>query len=202
MANLSRRQFSKLASATLLGLATSASISLTGCSAFANISAWIPVATTAIDGIVSLLGALVPPPAAAIISAVKAALADLGATIAQYNADTNPADKATLLSKIRTLLNDVASNFQNFLVQLNLAGNPIITIVIGLANIIFAAIAGFLNQLPPAPAAAKGTTLSSTYHIAGANHQIVPKLYKSVGEFKKDFNAVCVADGHPEIAIK
>jgi hypothetical protein len=199
---ISRRDFGKRTGMGIIGVLFAGAFGMTGCSAFADISAWIPVATTAIDSIVSLLGALVPPPAAAIIAAVKVALLDLGATITQYNADTNPADKATLLTKIRTLLNDVASNFQNFLVQLNLAGNPIITIVIGLANIIFAAIAGFLNQLPPAPAAAQGVTLTSTYHVAGANHQIVPKLYKSVGEFKHDWNTVCTADGHPEIAIQ
>lgn len=204
---LSRRQFSKLTSATLLGIAASLSLSLTGCSAFADISAWIPLATAAIDGIVTVLGALMPPGAGAIVALVKAGLADLAAAIAQYNGDSDPSHKATLLARIRTLLNDVALNFQAFLNSLNLGANPIITVIIGLSNVILAAIAGFQGQLPaPAPAAgggsAKGMTVSTSYTLGGKRFPIVPKYYKRAADFARDYNAVAVADGFPQIVIK
>lgn len=206
LSHLSRRQFSKLTSATILGIAASLSLSLTGCSAFADISAWIPLATAAIDGIVTVLGALMPPGVSTIVALVKAGLADLAAAIAQYNADSDPAHKATLLARIRTLLNDIALNFQAFLNSLNLGANPIITVIIGLSNVILAAIAGFMGQLPAPPAtgggSAKGMTVSTSYTLGGKRFPIVPKYYKRAADFARDYNAVAVADGHPEIVIR
>jgi len=177
----------------------SAPFSMTGCGIFSDISAWIPTAIIAVNGIVSLLGALVPSPAMAIVVLIDAALNSLKATIDQYNADTNPADKATLLAKIRTILVDISSNFQSFLNALNIGNNPIVTIVIGLANIILSAIAGFINALPAAGAGTK--MASATLTLGGKTMPVVPKLYKNVKDFQADYNEVCKINNHPEIEI-
>jgi hypothetical protein len=158
---------------------------------------WIPVGIAAVDSIVALLGPLVPPGAAAIITLVKAGFASLSAVVAEYNADTNVADKATLLAKIRTLLKDIADNFGTFLNQLNLGTNPIVIIVMGLARIILNALAGFLGQLPAGP-----TAMATSVRIGNQTLTITPKYYKNVKDFKSDFNAVATINHHPEIALR
>lgn len=198
--NINRRIFIKNSSFSLLVLAIGSVASLSGCTAgsvFTNILSWIPTAVSAINGIVTVLGPFMPPGSAAIITLIDAALASLSATITEYNNDTNAADKATLLAKIRTILNDVSTNFQSFLNTLGLGTNPIVAVVIGLANIILSAIAGFLNQIPQSP-----TTTSISYRLNGMSHTVTPKLYKSVKAFKSDYNAMCVANNHPEIELK
>jgi hypothetical protein len=164
---------------------------------------WIPVGLAAVDSIITLLGPLVPPGAIAIITLVKAAFADLSAAITQYNNDTNPADKDSLLAKIKTILKDIADNFQSFLNALNLARNPIVNIVLGLANIFIAAIMGFLGQLPVTKTpTAKDTSLVKSVKVGGQSIQVVPKFYKNVAEFKSDWNQTAMSKGHPEAEIK
>jgi hypothetical protein len=201
MMEFTRRIFNKGAASTALLAFTSAltSLVMTGCGVFSDILLWIPIGLTAIQGIVTVLGPLVSPGATAIIVLIKAAFADLSATITQYNNDTNPADKATLLAKIRTVLNDIVANFQSFLDSLNIGNNPIETVVIGLANVVLAAIAGFLGKLPAPVAGTK--VMSTSFRMSGKMYTVVPKYYKRVGDFKTDYNAVCAADGHVEIEI-
>jgi hypothetical protein len=170
---------------------------MTGCGIFSDILAWTSVAGVALDGIVTVLGSFLPPGGAQIILAIKAFLSDLAGAVTEYQNDTNPADKATLLAKIRTLLSDIASNFQTFLSQLNLGNNPIVSIVLGLAQVILAAIMGFLGQLP-----ATGRTLSATVTLGGKSLSVTPKYYKNVQQFKSDYNAVCAANSHAEIEIR
>jgi hypothetical protein len=195
---LSRREFGKKTSFGLMALATGASVSLTGCNVFDDILAWVPVGIAAINGIVTVLGPLVPPPALAIITLVKAAFADLTAAITQYRNDTNPADKDTLLHKIRTILADIVTNFQSFLDALNLGSNPIEAIVIGLASVILSAIEGFLGQLPqPTPVPAPATV-----RLGSRTMPITAKFYKNTKDFKSDYNQVAEIFHHPEIDLR
>ena len=199
--NITRRSFGKLTSGSLLALATGTSITLTGCNVFSDILSWIPVGITAINGILTVLGTLVPPGALFIISQVKSGFADLAAAVREYQADTNPADKSTLLEKIRTLLLDIVTNFQGFLNQLNLGTNTIVNIVIGLAQVVLSALMGFLGQLPTAPATSKRIA-PVTFNVGGKQNVIVPHFYKTIQEFKSAYNSVATADGHPELNIK
>ena len=196
MKTVTRRDFGKLAGTGVLSLAAVGSMEFSGCSStvFSQILSWIPIGISAITGIVTVLGPLVPPQALLIIGLVKAAFADLSATVN----DPNPADKATWLAKIRTILNDIVTNFQSFLAQLNLGGNPIEAIVLGLAQVVLSALAGFLGQLP----AAGGKTVSETFRIGrGRLVAYTPHFYKSVNEFKTAYNSVCVANNHQEVEI-
>lgn len=194
---ITRRAFGKATSFVLLGFTAIFSSFLAGCGFVTDIEVWIPVAIVAINGIVTVVGTLMPPGALTFITLVKASLSDLDATVTQYANDTNPADKATWEAKISTILNDIASNFQSFLTALNLGDNPIVNIVIGLANVLLAAIAGFLGQLP-----ATSKSLSMSLRVGSKTMTVVPKFYKNVKDFKHDYNAVAIADGHPEIQIK
>lgn len=196
MENFTRRLFGKYAGTALLALATGASaVTMVGCNVVSSIMTWIPIGLTALEGIVTLLGPFIGPGATAIIVLIKAAFADLAAAVSQYNADTNPLDKATLLAKIRTFLAAIVAHFQDFLNALNLGNNPIVNIVIGLVGIILSAIEGFMGQLPPPVA------LTTSFHVGTRTEAITPKFYKSVGAFKADFNRVASANGHPEVEI-
>lgn len=192
---VSRRQFTSTA---LFGAFVSVlPLALMGCGIFSDILTWTAVAGVALDGIVTVLGNFMPPGGAALITAIKSFLTDLAGAVTEYQNDTNPADKATLLAKIRSLLSDIATNFQSFLSQINLGNNPIVNIVLGLAQVILAAIAGFLGQLP----AAGTKILSSSVSIGGKSITVVPKYYKRVADFKSDYNSVCAANGRTEIEI-
>lgn len=200
MLKQSRRQFS---STLLLALsALSLPFTMTGCGVFDDILLWVPIGLTALQGIVIVLGPLIGPAASAIITLIKAAFADLSGAVTAYKNDTNPADKATLPAKIRTFLGDIVTHFQDFLAALNLGNNPIVAIVIGLANVILAAVMGFMGQLPaPAGSATKSTTLATSYHVGARQFTVTPKFYKRVSDFKHDYNAAATAGGHPEISI-
>lgn len=197
MLKQSRRQFS---STLLLALsALSAPFAMSSCGVFDDILLWVPIGLTALQGIVIVLGPLIGPAASAIIILIKAAFADLSAAVTAYKNDTNPADKATLLAKIRTFLGDIVTHFQDFLAALNLGNNPIVAIVIGLANVILAAVMGFMGQLPAT--GTKTTTLATSYHVGARQFTVVPKFYKRVSDFKRDYNVAATAGGHPEISI-
>lgn len=194
---ISRRNYSKLCgSAVLWCLAGGAPFALMGCGLFSDILTWTSVAGVALDGIVAALGSFMPPGGGQIIQLIKAFLTDLAGTVTEYQADTNPADKATLLLKIRTLLGDISTNFQGFLGQLNLGSNPILNIVLGLAQVILAAIAGFLGQLPTPSA------IPVKLMVSGKPLTITPKYYKHIQQFKSDWNSVCIMYSHPELEIR
>jgi hypothetical protein len=194
--DMNRRSFAKYTGIGLLGLTINFE-SCTASSVFNSILTWIPIGVSAIQGIVTLLGALVPPQATAIITLVNAGFASLLATVTQYENDTNPADKATILAKIHTILADIVTNFKSFLGALNLGNNPIEAIVIGLANIILAAIAGFINQLP-----VSNITTSMSYKLDRKSITVIPKYYKNVAQFKLDYNTEANSHGHPELDLK
>jgi len=193
---ISRRNCNKLWGSVALFLAAGISPFATGCGIFSDILAWTNIAGIAIDGIVNVLGPFMPPGGGQIIQLIKAFLTDLAGTVTEYENDTNPADKATLLAKIRTLLGDIATNFQSFLAQINLGANPIVNVVIGLAQVILAAIAGFLGQLPT-PA-----TIPLRFSVSGKPLVVAPVYYKRVSDFKAAYNAVCIADGHTELELR
>jgi hypothetical protein len=197
---LSRRDLGKYTGSGLLWLAAGFSaLTMQGCNVFDSIMTWIPIGLTALQGIVIVLGPLIGPGAAAIIVLIKAAFADLSAAVSEYNADTNPADKATLLAKIRTFLGDIVAHFKDFLNALNLANNPIVAIVVGLAGVIISALMGFLGQLPTTAGA---KAVSGAFTLGGKSYPVAPKFYKRVSDFKHDFNSVATTNGHPEISIK
>jgi hypothetical protein len=193
---MNRRQFGKTTGIGLLAVVTGGSVFMEGCSVFADIVSWTNIAGIALDGIVTVLGSFMPAGGLVIINAIKAFLTDLAGAATEYQNDTNPADKATLLAKIRTLLADIATNFQSFLQQINLGSNPIINVVIGIAQVILGAIMGFMGQLP-----AGAKTLSATMTIGGKTMPVVPRYYKSANDFKRAYNDTVTSLGHPEIQI-
>ena len=194
---MSRRvMFSMVGKGSLL-LVLGSSMVMVGCTVFDDILTWIPVGLTALQGIVTVLGTLISPAAMQVIVLIKLGFTDLQAAVSQYNGDTNAADKATVLAKIRTILADLVTNFQSFLGDLSLGNNPVVNIVVGLANVILAAITGFEGQLP----ATTTKTLGTTFRVGNKVQTVVPKFYKKTSTFKSDYNAVCAQYNHPELEL-
>lgn len=197
---ISRRNFGKLWSSAALFVTAGTTPFLTGCNVFSDILNWTSVAGVAINEIVMALGPLMPPGAGPIILLIKAFLTDLAAAVTEYQGDTNPTDKATLLAKIRTILGDIATNFQAFLTQIT-GNNPVVGVVLALAQVLLSAIAGFLGELPtPTPPIVLMKIVSVT--IAGQTRAVTPKYYKRVQTFRADWNVVCVEEKHPELEIR
>jgi hypothetical protein len=195
---LTRREFEKWTAQSGFGLLVALVFGMTGCNVFDSIEAWVPTAILAINGIATVLGTLLTPGAGLILTSIKAFLAELAAAVKEYQADTNPADKNNALAKIRTFLQDVVDNFQNFLYVLNLGSNPIVKIVLGLVMVILSAIGGFMSQLP---LPAGGAPLAVRFQVDGKPVPITAKFYRRVSDFKADYNAVCAANGHAEIEL-
>ena len=191
---MTRRMFNRML------LLAGAGASLSGCNAEADLIDFIPYITEALGAITKILGSLMPPPAALIINTIEASLSLLGAALAEYKSDPNPADKATLLAKIETFLEDIGDNFQSFLDALGTAG-PIASVVLGIIQVVLSTIAWFAQEFGatvssaarPAIALARGRQLRATNQ-----YLYIAPTKRSVKEFKAAFNQVVYTNGHPE----
>jgi hypothetical protein len=190
---ISRREFGRLAGAVTLVLASAASIELSGCNVWTDIETWVPVGIAAFESVVTLVAPLASPAVTAIAETVKAGFAALAAAVNQY-ISAPASQKTTFLAKVQLIFEDIATNLQGFLNAVNVGtSNPIIKIVLGLVNIILSTIAGFVSQIGPA-------TASRVLRLAGQSTTVTP-VNRTKKSFKRDFNAACVAAGHPEAEI-
>jgi hypothetical protein len=191
---LTRRELFKVSGSSvgLYFMASSFTLLSGGCtfgSVFSQIQAWVPVGLNAFNGVLTILeGAGVINPIAGsavalLIQTIQAAFAQLAADVQAYQSITPP--PAGALAKIEATLGIIVTHFQAFLSSINISDNKIVTLVVGLVQIILSTIAGFQSQLPTAAAAA-----SRTLQVSGQTIAIVP-VKRSVKQFKKDFNAAC-----------
>jgi hypothetical protein len=97
----------------------------------------------------------------------------------------------------------IVGNIQSMLTQLGSGGGTVISTVAGLAEIIFSTIAAFVAQLPASTSATKLKTLvaSDSFRIGVNQFTYVPK-HRTRRAFKKDWNKVAAAGGHPEVELK
>jgi hypothetical protein len=183
-----------------LALVGAGGLTMVGCSVFNQIKLWVPIGITAFGSVVNMLqsaGIINPVEGStinALILTIKAAFAQILSDISQYQAIT-PAPVG-LLQKIKDGLEIVVTNIQTFLNTISVANNPIISLVTGLIQIILSTISAFQGQLPAAVAAHPVRSFS----VKGQVIIVTPK-HRSEKQFIKDFNATCVAYGHPEGAI-
>ncbi len=198
--NMTRRDFG-----LSLGVGALASgFILEGCGAnsatvFAQIEAWVAVGEKAFAGIVTLLGPFLPPGAQALIALVNAAFTTLLAAVQEY-LNSPAAGQPAILPKIEAALQAIADNIQMFLTALNITGNPIVAVVIGLAQLILATIAGFLNALPVAAGGAKTYRVRSVVTVGGVSAQVIPKR-RSLSSFRGAYNSIAESNGHSEIDL-
>jgi hypothetical protein len=191
---MNRRYFLQRAPLTAIGLrialgAGTIGIALTqeGCNLFDDILNFVPVGEAAVNSVLSILsanGVVLPMGLQEIIKLVEAGFTALTAAVKEYQSTTPPPVGA--LAKIQAAFKDVVDNFSTFLASLNVSGG-LLSIVAGIAQIIFSTIAAFVNRLP-APVG-RTMTVSASYRVASATVIIIPK-HRSVGQFKHDVDAV------------
>ena len=189
-----------------LSMSAGASILTEGCSesqVMTDIEHWAPVGKTAFDNIVTvLIEANVIPlgvPAKALIDDL---FDQLRLDAAAYLAINPPPVGA--LQNVQATFVTILNNLQAFLAGLNLPIGSLLNLIVMLAQIIFSTIAGFETDLP-----ASMTLLKGTLHgMVGTEIRVSQRSFKVVAQhrtnrsFKKDWNAVARAAGHPKTQIK
>lgn len=177
--NPTRRDFGKM---LLVGAVGFASIDLASCdqatlqTILTDIEDWAPTAEKAVNSILAIID---PTPAAQAAAAlVEGVINQLLADVQQY-LNTNP-PPVGLLAKIQAILQDVATNYQAFLNTINVT-SPAVGAVIAIAELVFAAISGFISQvLKHAPPAAKAKLKAlavtvSSFKFQGQSYSVKPK---------------------------
>ena len=196
MMNVTRRDFgASLGMGLLAGTAGVSGFLEAGrnpVSVWTDIETWLPKGIASFDAIVTLVDPLAAPGIDAFAELVRAGFAVLSAAVDQYIA-APAADKATFLGKVETAFNDVTHNINQFLAAISQSANPIVKLAVALATIILSTIEGFMQQIGPTPAP---VTLR-----VGAETITVPPVQRNKKTFVADFNAACVAGGHPELEI-
>jgi hypothetical protein len=190
---VSRRVFvgrSSFGAAALLVMASSGSMTLTGCSAqqvFTDIEKWVPAGEQDVNAIVAILAANGFPlgaAAQATVSLIEAALNQLLADVKIYLSVSPPPVGA--LQKIQAALEVIASNYQQFLQTISIPTSPLLSTIVALAELTVSTIAGFLSQLPTT------TGVSAAFLIVRVGNMqstVAPKI-RPLRVFKKDHNHI------------
>jgi len=183
---MNRRIFTKLASKTLLLMLTMGNaLFLAGCSVWSDILNWIPVGEAALNSILALLsanGVAIAPALQAIVTLIETAFNDLTAAVKEYQSTTPP--PAGALAKVQAAFKAITDQFSNFLSQLGVSGG-LLSVIAGIAQIVFSTIAGFVNQLPTTVALSQRSTVA----VGSKSFPVVAKK-RNVSQFKHDVNVV------------
>jgi hypothetical protein len=203
---MNRRTFLNRAARLVAAIAVlGVSLTLTGCSALTDLLNWIPVGLQAISSILSLLsgaGVVVGPAISTIIGLIQVGLADLRLAIVEYQSTVPP--PAGALAKIDTFLADLVSNIGNVLQQLPTGPASIITLVVGLFELVLSTIEGFLMQIPAAAAGALPKTdavFKRGMTVNGVAVSIGPRKNLTRRAFIRDYNRLVDAGGQPGAAL-
>jgi len=186
---ITRRQFGgHLVKGAAIATLAASTIELGGCSVFTDIENWVPVGEAALNSILAELAANNVPlssEAQAIVKDIEAGFDAITAAVQEYQSTTPPPVGA--LAKVQTAFKDVVDQLSAFLSNLALPGGNIVTLISGLASIVFSTIAAFLNKLP---ALATVTAIGPihSYRLSGLTYTVTAK-YRTRRGFKKDWNS-------------
>jgi hypothetical protein len=196
---MNRRNFGRTCFLALAGLVFMAPMALVGCADFGSVLNYI---TLTLGIIMTVAAPFLPPGISTIVALVKAGLADVSATVTQYDA-APAANKASLLDKINLIVTEVITNFQQLIAQLLPNAGPLTSLIENLAEDIIGAITGWVDDLagttstvPAQVTAAKAGTL----HLA--NTSIVIKPWKcDAKKYRATVNAQLTAAGRSDLAL-
>jgi hypothetical protein len=195
---LTRRQFQAQVAKGVAGLwvvrvartgaAITGVIFQAACGFVSDLENWIPVAIASMNSIKLILSTNGFPLSAnltAIFNDIIASLNAVKAAAVEYSSITPPPVGA--LQKLQDAIKAVTDQLGTFLQQLNLPGGNIVTLIVGLAQIIISTIMAFANKLPPAPAGAKVFRLSDSYRVSSVQFSVSPHE-RSRRQFRGDWN--------------
>lgn len=193
---LTRRKFNEqlAASIIVLRVAMAAELGgavfiLEGCGLVGDIETWVPVGIATMKSIELVLQSNGFPLSAAeqtIFNDVIAALNALTAAAQAYGATTPP--PATAIQKLQAAFNAVTAQMATFFQAIALPEGNVLSLIVGLANIIIGAIMGFQNKIPTPPAGANVFTMATKYQVASTSFSVKPKVYNHPRSFKSDYN--------------
>ena len=200
---LTRRAFAKLSTSGIgLFVAFGSLLSMTGCTLMDKISSYVGIGLSAFNSVIVILSTagVIPPglgvPIQLLITAVKAAFADVSAAIAAY--ENAPAgDKSTLLGKVTTALAAVELKLQQFWNDLSIPDVKLASLIESLLGLITSTISAFITQLPPAPKPAPPIPQPAQL----SRRLSAPPQKRTVSQFRKEFDAIVTAGGYPQNVI-
>ena len=191
MKAIGRRQFGKLIGVFTLLTTAGWSVVLEGCASFKQISGWVVTGLSSFQSVVDLLvgeglimvaiGSVID----LIIKGVKAAIADIGTAVDNYN-NAPAATKASLLGKISDALIAAQNEIAQFWNDLMIPDAKAASTVAGLLGLIVSTLSGFMAGLPAATKQLM-TFQKTLPRVAAA---------KSEGDFKKRFVAILESNGY------
>lgn len=194
---MNRRTFNKLSGMVIAALLMPATLLLTGCPSFTDISNWITVGLTSVQSIVDLLtgaGAISIPIGGIVdlaVKALKAGIGDIGAAVTAYN-NAPAANKATLLGKLGTAITAAQNALAQFWNDLTIPDPKLAATISGLMGIIASTLAYFQTQAP-APATVQLAVLPKRLSFTATKRN--PK------QFRDDFNTILKGNGFEKYAI-
>jgi hypothetical protein len=147
----------------------------------------VPTLLNALQVVLTLLSGSIPgiQQVIGIVQLIKLGVADLITAIQQWKATPT----SGTLNTIETLLANVAAEFQNLLGLV-----PGSSVAASLLNLIVSTLAGFLQNLPTPAGMKPQGRLALRFGIVAK--------YRSVGEFKKEFNRILVSSNQGQHQIK
>jgi hypothetical protein len=191
MKAIGRRQFGRLMGVFTILTTVGWSVLLEGCASFKQISGWVVTGLSSFQSVVDLLvgegivmvaiGSVID----LIIKGVKAAIADIGTAVDNYN-NAPAATKASLLGKISDALVAAQNEISQFWNDLSIPDAKAASTVAGLLGLIVSTLSGFMASLPAATRQLM-TFQKTLPRVAAA---------KSEGDFKKRFVAILESNGY------
>jgi hypothetical protein len=186
MTQVNRREFGKYVGAGALALSIGEITMGLSCG---NITQDI---LTAFNSIVGILGGAGIIPGGPIVGIVSAALQDVIADVAAYDA-APAADKTSIGLKLALAIQLAQAQLQTFYSGLNLTG-ILGGVIEGLISVILSTLAGFLPTLPVPPTPNPALRMSMSLP-----KQIIYKPQKRTSrQFRSDFNKICTDNGYPK----
>jgi hypothetical protein len=184
---ITRRNFGKLVGAGALGGTLGMTTMGLSCgSVFTDIENYVPIGLAAFQEIISLVAPAEAAVLAPIIAIVKATFADLTSIITQYQ-NAPAADKATWLGKVKTAVNAVIAELQQFWNDANLPDGGLASTISGVLQIILSTLAAFLPAI--------GGAVAVSAKKLGKTLPVVAKK-RSTKQLKLDINAVFMQYGY------
>lgn len=198
---MNRRSF--IGRTILAAVAVSFPFTMTGCNVFNDLLNWIPVGLSAVANVLTLLsgaGIVLGPGVTAAIGLISAGLNDLKLAIVEYQS-TNP-PPAGALAKIDQFLGDLVNNIVSVLSQLPAGVSNIITLVVGLFELLLSTIQGFINQVPMAAQMTRTKAALGAHGLAAGRPLVIAnRTNLSRRAFIHDWNNLATSGGHPEAKL-
>jgi hypothetical protein len=197
MEAINRRTFGKWWGITMASFTLGGEMFMIGCASFTQILAWVQTGLDTFQSVADLLAGngvitiVIGSAIDLIIKAIKAAIADIGTAVDNYN-NAPAASKATLLGKITEALIAAQNEIGQFWNDLAIPDPKVASTTAGLLGLIVSQLSAFQASMP-VTTATRVQIQSFPKKLSAA----APKM-RSIGDFKKEFVQVLETNGYSQ----